>query len=87
MMVPGRPAKILLIDSNVYFSNGLGDGDCTRFDDSFKPILALFAWESRELAMCNWRAGGLGGRRISKSGTMLPLGVRSKMEERAVDEF
>ena len=25
MMLPGRPAKILLIDSNVYFSKRLGD--------------------------------------------------------------
>ena len=30
MMVPGRPAKILLIDSNVYFSKRLGDALETR---------------------------------------------------------
>ena len=33
--------------------NALGDGHCMPFGDSFKPMLALFAWESRELAIGN----------------------------------
>ena len=64
-------------------SNALGDGNCTCFSGYFKPMLALFAGESRELAMFNGirRASGLEKKAADrlKSATMLPLVMCSKM--------
>jgi CheY-like chemotaxis protein len=48
MMVPGRPAKILLIDSNVYFSKRLGDALRKEGFEVISANQAAFALTTRE---------------------------------------